>query len=263
MNRPLLYLFCASAVTASSACAPHLATRASRSATPVVIDETLKSLEDPRTQDRITGIVASPQMEAAMGDLAASFMRGALTDSETTAHVQALTAALTQAIVEAVHAEALRLGPELRAALRRTVTEMVAAATHEATLQLSEDLPNRLAPAVRSSVATELVAPDLQNALESTSRGIARQVVAGSHEALFADRDQLESPGVLYRASRLIRVATWALLFAMLSGAIVLTTWIRKLRRQAKAPVMVNTSRKGRSAPRSRTGSSRLRSSRW
>jgi hypothetical protein len=232
-----LHLLGGLAIASGCACAPVVrgtAKEASRTATPIVVDETLKTLEDERTRERIAAIVGSPEIQKTMGELASSLMRGTLDDPETTARIERVTAALTRTLIETVRAEMSSVTPEIRETVRRAVTAMVADATREVSLVLAEEIPGRLAPAVRSTVATQLEDPELRSALSSTTRAIAKEALIGSQQAMAEQtRSSREGQGVLGRASRLLKTVNVGFVFAMGAATIMLTAWLWRRRRNS------------------------------
>ncbi|MCY0988874.1 hypothetical protein OV203_17185 [Nannocystis sp. ILAH1] len=156
-----------------------------RRAVPAGIDETLNTLEDPRTQKRIEGLLDLPEVQKAARDLAGQVAAGAfdgLTDDQRLAKVRQVSEDYVGALSKAV-GQGLRedVSPALVDTTRQAVEQAIHAALSPATRQgaanmaealtrrtlttLSEGLRDELGPATQT-VLERNVGPALQRVVE-------------------------------------------------------------------------------------------------
>lgn len=147
MNRAMVVLLAVAlggpalgCASATRSVAKQAAGAAPKTAVPSVVDETLKAVEDPRTQERIGKVVDSPAVRKAMQSAGAAFTRGAI-------------AGISD----------------------KTVGGLTDGAMRTAMRSAADEIPVSLAPAMRHAIATELRSPELRDALADTVAAVARE----------------------------------------------------------------------------------------
>jgi hypothetical protein len=190
------------AVFAAMACVGCTATvrSASRAAVPVVVDESLGAFEDPHNRERLEQILGSPEMQGAIQETAHALVRGAL-ESGTDAHLQDLTAELTDTVAEAlardlrdriIPASVNAMRESLRGALtaddQRNMLALVdgaiAQATASAIRSASVELPRSLVPAIRTAFIESLNDPGLHAAIAGMAGDATRSALVSSRDVL-------------------------------------------------------------------------------
>jgi hypothetical protein len=169
---------CAGALQRAAAEAPRVAT-------PVVIDETLKAFEGEPNRRRVAAILATPEMQQAIGELGSAFGDGAasnLADEAAQAHVEEFAKRLTEVITRAMAGEVLTAVNQ--GAVQDTVRGLVATATEQATRTLAMEITTTLAPAIQAAVADGLRSPDMNDALRETTRTLSREAVVATQGAV-------------------------------------------------------------------------------
>src|SRR5262249_38654672 len=114
----LLLSSCASRARSFAADAPRLAI-------PATVDEGLKAGEDESTRNRLELVLASPEIQQAIEEVAKAAAKGALdglSSEETNERLASLTRTLVPAVVEALRAE---LASNDERAIRDTATTVV------------------------------------------------------------------------------------------------------------------------------------------
>ncbi len=173
-----------------------------RIATPVVIDESIHSLEDPAVRERIARIMGTPEMQRAFRDAAAAAVTGGageLARSDVDARAEALADAVAKGLVRSASAE----------------------------------IPRTLAPAVRQAVVESLRAPDLRDALRDTTGDIVRATLVGTRDVLTEMEEERDRAGPV---QKLVNLIQWSWVIAVLLGAAVavLAVWTTRLFGKAK-----------------------------
>ncbi len=213
--RTALALAFATAGLAGAGCAGTVrsaSTLASQAATPVVIDESLASFEDPANQARIERIVGSPEMQRAIQETARAAVEGALqtghagsgsleqTVSDSTARItdalaETLAADVRDKIVPAA-AEGMRA--ELRAglsdedsrAMQRTIELAVARATSASLRSAADEFPRSVAPVMRAAIVESLEAPEFHRAVASIISDATRSALLSSRDIIEEIREE-------------------------------------------------------------------------
>lgn len=224
-------------------------TEVPRAATPVVIDETLRMLEDPETRKRIAAVLASPEVKASIEDLASTFTNGALegmTTEEAKAHLEKLAgtvattfsraagkgieAEVAPAIHRAVRASlAEALGPEQRKAIADQVSNATVAVTRDVSRTLGAELP----PAMMKAIALELQRPETRERLGLATERTAKNVILGSADAVREIQVESGAPSLRQRLTRaLVALAGVSVLLGAV--AVGLGAWIHAVQRRAK-----------------------------
>ncbi len=224
-----------------------------RAATPVVVDEGLKSLEDEKNQLRLAALLATPEMQDALRGLAATFARGAVSDMTSAEGSQQLAAATTviadalfRAMEQRIATEGVALASSLsraalgeaftpanRRAMAATIASMTTTATRAAMRAAADEIPTTLGPAVRASISNELRSPDLNEAMASTARTVAREAIFGSRDALSNLQSREQGPTLQQRAMRVL-TTTWVLAFLLGAIALGLLVWLQALRARTR-----------------------------
>lgn len=214
---------------ASTGCAPAIE-RASknvpRSATPVVIDESIKALEDQHTRERLEKVMATPELQQTIRELASATVPGVLDgldSDESKARIQDFSKALAAALVEelrpAMHdAVQQALSKDVQVQLDRMVSEMASQATHSVMQTAATDVPTTLSPAMRAALAENLGAPEVRNAAAATAHDVAKSALLGSREAIIqVQQAQERTEGPVQRLARFLdRVGILLAIFSVL-----------------------------------------------
>jgi hypothetical protein len=184
VRRAVLALAIACAGTGVASCATAIrsgGSEAAKGATSAVTHESLKELEDPQVRARVAAVLATPEMQRALGELSAGLSRGVvagLSSEQLSAHIDGLTTRFTQSLFTA-----LGKGfdsPQTQEKLDRFANAVVAA-TMKA---VGTEIPDSIAPAVQKAMTDMLRSPEFKAALGETVRTIAHDAVVGSNEAL-------------------------------------------------------------------------------
>lgn len=235
-------------IASTAGCLPsiHSATQdAARAGTPVVVDKTLESAEDPATRARVAALLATPEMRQATQELAAGLAEGAargLSSAESEAAVDAMVDRFTRAAAASLARSIdTEMAPVIARATRRAVGEALEEAStpeHRAALvALSAQV---MTESLRAAFTA--MKPELRDALRSQEaqesiRFVAKQAVLGSNDALtdLAEkkaRDQ--GGGPLGSLLGFFFARSW--LLALLTAAVVLGVplgWLLRERRRA------------------------------
>jgi hypothetical protein len=248
--RRLLLMAVLLLTTSCRATVRSAATEAPRAAVPVVVDETLRAAEDLRTRERVARVLATPEVHQAIAELARAAVAAALESASTTEseHVAELTNVVTRAIARTIGEEimpAIMTGardpssatvwPDQRV-IQRAVASVAAESTSAALRAAAKEIPTTVGPAVRESLARELRAPDLRDALASLIDDATRQVLVSSRDVVAsaaAEDAAAGKPGLLQRIRRWLTLS-WVLAFALGVAAVALGAWILRMRRRTK-----------------------------
>ena len=155
---------------------------------PVVVDESLRSFEDPRNRERFEQILGSPEMQGAIQETARALVEGALEPGDRASTSQSVTDSMADVLArdirdrilpadrrrDARFAERrlLAAGPAGHAAL--SSTRPWRRATAAAIRSASAELPSTLAPAMRGALVDSLNSPELHAAVVRVSRPTRR-----------------------------------------------------------------------------------------
>jgi hypothetical protein len=257
----LLLLLVATLVPGCGATVRSAATEAPRIAVPIAIDETVKSLEDVAMRERIARVVATPEVQRMVRDVAASAVSGVLggasseVESERFARLVAqMTVVVSQAVAHLLRDEVASRPEDIRDAKRAfeaVVSEAVSHATRAELRTAAEEIPQTLGPAVGKSLATELESPALRKALASTVAEVMSQAVAQTQ----ANTKAAGMPTLADRLGR-VRELAWAFTIALGACAVALLAWGLRIRRRTKrfqaAVVRVLSSPEGIADPANR-----------
>lgn len=232
---PLLALF---VLLFSAGCGPVIdqaSARAPRAATPVVMDESLKAMEDARTRERVAALMATPELQQTLRELGAAVGPGVLdglSTEESKARIDALAKDLVTAVVRAMVAETKTVTHEAIAAIsepevQRTLDQMVAmmakSATHSAIRAAADDIPTTLSPAIRKVLADSVSSPEMRAAASLAAHDIAQGAVFGSRDAVTEmDQKKPVDGGLVERITGMLVKAGWAvvLISALVVGLV-------------------------------------------
>ena len=184
----------------------NAAVQVPRAAVPVIVDESLRSFEEPENRARLMHIAGTPEMQQAIRETA-------------------------QAAVEGVVANA-HLTREQRAALVRDLDEAVASATGAALARATNEMPTTLGPALNESLSTALESPRLNRAIEQSTAGATRAALVTSRDVIEQMHDE-ENFGFFGRIRWLLFVGGGALFF-LGAATSALAAWALQLRRRAR-----------------------------
>jgi hypothetical protein len=224
---------CAWAVglTACAGSVRSASVNASRAATPVIVDESLASFEDPENRERFRAIVGTPEMQAAIRETAQGLVQGALApNGETQGRAAALAAQMTDAVadelardipekLEPASVEAVQkalgeaLTPEAQRSLRAAVTVLLDDATRTALRSLADEMPKTIGPAIRATIVQSLNSPDLRAALTGSAADATRAALMESRDVIRELRQEDDGPiaRLVTRVQRMLYTAVLAL----------------------------------------------------
>jgi len=228
------------------------------SATPVLamdpLEATIARLQDQHTRQQFAEVMATPEMQRAMGEMSSAVAKGValgLSNEEMMGRFEKMSRQMTTVMADSL---ARRMKDDMAPASAAVAAAAVEAAMHAAMRTASEDLPVTLVPAMRRALtealgpAMEAVlrdhvgrglttlasAPEFHAALGSTGRSLAREVVYGTNEA-FAELERRDAnQGLLARAARLFATAGW-LGWAIAVVVVLLAAWLAVRRFQSRS----------------------------
>jgi hypothetical protein len=170
------------------------------------MDQGLVTLEDVRTRQRVAEVMASPEVQNAIRDIAAGFtngITGSLTNEETVQRLTALTRAITstaaRAAVDVALSEVTSTANQRR--LEKMAEATATAATRAAVREMSADM---------AGVAGGLGA-DARGALASVAFEVARQAVLGTNQGMADLEQHKKKTGSLARLSGMLLEFSWLL----------------------------------------------------
>jgi hypothetical protein len=237
----LLIAGCGATVRSAAYEGPHIAV-------PIAVDETLRSLEDPVTRERVARVLATPEMQRAVREVAAAAMDEALAKSsseEANARldevVGRVTAAFSRALLEVLRGElAGEIGsPEYVAAERRIERDLsnaVAGATRSALRTAADEIPETVGPSVRKALVTELQSPELRAALAVTVAEITRQALLTSRDViveLHREAAEAGKPSMFPVLGQMVTLA-WSATLVLAAALLILLAWALQMRRRTK-----------------------------
>lgn len=237
---------------AAVGCAPafqRAGTDLSREATPIVIDESVKSLEDAEMRKRIAAIMASPEVRAAVESLTDDIASGtlsALEKKEIAARLDPLASAMVAALsrelgkgIEHDIAPAIRraiaasLSDALSPEQQKAIASAVSSTSISVTRDVAKTLGAELLPALIKSLGTELQRPELRDKLAGATEEASKNVILGTASAVQEIQARSGAPTL---RDRLSRALTAVVVVSALSGAVLvgLLAFTLSLRRRAK-----------------------------
>jgi hypothetical protein len=196
---PLVLIACAPTVRSASE-------QAVKGAAPAAADAGLSILEDQRTRQRLAEVLATPEMQQAMGELSAGLSDGVvkrLGSDEMAVHTTKLVDQFTRAFMTAFGQSMRELTPP-GGALEERADRLASTIAASVTRSMAREIPQSLAPALHRAIADDLgpamgevmhkdmapgfaamlKSPDVQSALAETTHEVARQAVLGSNMGL-------------------------------------------------------------------------------
>ena len=224
-----------------ASCGPLLTSnvaKATRTAAPVAVDETLKTFDDPATRQRVAHLMGTPEMQQAIGELGAAASQGAIEDATST-QTQERLSHLTTRLTEAFSRALAQGMAEQQQKLSDSVDTVAANATHAAMNTAATDMRESFGPAVRESVVAALQSPDLRAALDETVSHATTSAAAALHGGEAPERPLLQ------RLQNLVTFA-WLLAVGCAIGVAVLFVhalrgrWRAEARRRAVAEELVS-----------------------
>ncbi len=232
---------CGATVRSAAYEVPHIAV-------PITVDETLRSLEDPVTRERFARILATPEMQRAVREVAAAAMDEALAKSsseEANARldevVGRVTAAFSRALLEVLRGElAGAIGsPEyvaLERRIERDLSSAVAGATRSALRTAADELPETIGPSVRKALVTELQSPELRTALAVTVAEITRQALLTSRDVIIEMQREAAKAGrpSMFDALGQMVTLAWSAILVLAAALLILLAWALQMRRRTK-----------------------------
>jgi hypothetical protein len=218
-----------------------------RIAVPIMIDETLRSFEDPATRERVARVLATPEMRRAIQEVTAAAMDGALAkssseqvDARLDEIVGRLTAAFSRALLEVLRGELGGIGsPEYVAAehrIEQDLSNAVAGATRSALRTAADEIPETVGPSVRKALVNELQSPELRAALAVTVAEISRQAIGSSRDVIIEmQREAAKAgrPSVFDQLGQMVTLA-WGATLVLGAALLALLAWVLQTRRRTK-----------------------------
>jgi hypothetical protein len=221
---------------------------------PAVVDESLRSFEDPATRARLARIVGSPEIQQAIEETSQALVVGVL-GADVGERGRAVAAALTAGIADAL-AEAIRekLVPAAAAGLRttlsaiseedkRTLQRALAESVREATLAAlrttAHQLPGAIGPSLRSAMTESLSAPDLRASVSGLASDATRSALLSSRDVLLQlheDNDVFGAAIIDHLLDRLRSLLVVAIVATFASGVLVGVLGIAFARRRRPRP---------------------------
>jgi hypothetical protein len=255
MNRniPFIHLRLAGAVVLLvaglvSGCGVPVIKEATKQATAGAMEQGLGAFEEERMRQRVADIVASPEMQKAMRDIAAGFtngVTGSLTNEETVKRISVLTNVVATTAARAAVDSALAelVSPSNEKRMEEMAVSTATAATRAAMQEMNAQvvasmetfgpgLRTALSEDVASGVRDVLTRPELQQALAATAFELARQVVLGTNQGTADLEQRHKKVGTVAKITGLLAEASW-LLPVLLAGALAtIVVLIVRMRRQ-------------------------------
>jgi hypothetical protein len=194
-------------VVLSCGCAIPAIREAGKQVTAGAVDQGLVALEDVRTRQRVAEVMASPEVQDAMRDIATGFtngMIGAMTTDEAlkrfTFLTKALAATATRAAVDMALSEITSTANQRR--LEEMAETAATAATRAAMREMGADMAGMMAGGLGS---------EARGALASAAFEVARQAVLGSNQGMADLEQHKKKTGSLARLSGMLLEFSWLL----------------------------------------------------
>jgi hypothetical protein len=175
------------------------ATNIKRAAIPVLVDESLNSLEDAKTRERIQGILATPEMQQTVRQTAASATHG-------------VVAGVT----------------EEQKTIARAIDDVVASSTRTAARNAAAAFPETLAPVARQTLVSTLTSPDVRTALDGLTAEATRTALLTSRD-VFREMHEEQWPALVSKLQWLL-VGTLVAIFVLGALAGGLLAWALRAR---------------------------------
>lgn len=162
-----------------------------RIAVPIAVDETLKTLEDAQTRERVARVMATPEMQRAVQDFGVAMVRGALesgTEPAAREQLRRLAAGLaddfTRTLADQLTREVI---PAARASLTQPLSPEEEERLHALTKGVADEFSHALGleltreviPAARASLVGPL-SPEQEKALDKTLSTVAGDMTRAS-----------------------------------------------------------------------------------
>ncbi|HMJ50521.1 MAG TPA: hypothetical protein VK540_00540 [Polyangiaceae bacterium] len=220
----------------------------------------MSRLEDPRARQQFADVMATAEMQRAMGEMSSALAKGlalGLSNDEMVAQLEQMSRRMTETMAESL---ARRMKNDVAPASAAVAAAAVEAAMHAAIRTAADELPVALAPAMRQALTESLgpameavlrenvgrgltavaSAPEFHAALGVTGRSLAREVVFGTNDALAELEERQSSRGLLARVTRLFASAGW-LGWAIAAAVLLIATWwgVRRLQSRSLSKLAV------------------------
>jgi hypothetical protein len=233
----ILYLLSLSSLAGCGATVRSAASEGSRAAVPIVIDESVKSMEDAAMRERIARVMGTPEMQQVIRQIAASATAGALDEAATGRESDRLarvggtvTKAISRALVQVITEEVVT-EPNYRVAWQKFedgVSHTTTLATKAALRAAAEEIPHTLGPAIGNSLATELESPELRTALSTAVADSTKAALSGVRQQIIEIREPKKPgkppPTLMQRLGNALMEA-WLIAFLLGAGVIALIAW--------------------------------------
>jgi hypothetical protein len=209
-------------------CAIPAIREAGKQVTAGAVDQGLVALEDVRTRQRVAEVMASPEVQDAMRDIAAGFtngMTGAMTTDEAlkrfTFLTKALAATATRAAVDVALSEVTSTVNQRR--LEEMAEATATVATRAAMREMGADMAG-----MAGGLGSEA-----RGALASAAFEVARQAVLGSNQGMADLEQHKKKTGSLARLSGMLLEFSW--LLPILLAVCIATIVVLLVRSRAQA----------------------------
>jgi hypothetical protein len=217
------------ALVLSCGCAMPAIREAGRQVTAVAMDQGLVALEDARTRQRVAEVMASPEVQDAMRDIAVGLtngVTGALTNDDAFKRVTFLTKAIAATAARA--AVDVALSEVTSSVIQRRLEEMA-----EATATVASRAAMREMGAEMAGMAGGLES-NARGALASVAFEVARQAVLGSNQGMADLEQHKEKTGSLARLSGMLFEFSWLLPVLLAVCIVTIVVLVVRSRVQAK-----------------------------
>lgn len=239
----LLWAACACGASIQSA-----AKEVTKGAAPAAVTGGLQALDEPATRARIAELMASPEVQKAVRDLAGAATAGAtkaLTDSQlakrTAELADGIATLATRAAVDAALEQAT--SPVNQRRIEQIAAAAADSAVRNSMRALADELPRTMGPALATAVRSDLapslqalVGPELRNVIAQTAYEVARQAVLGSNAGLAELEQRQTKTGTLARMTGWLSHGGWYLaaaigmVFALFTAIVILFRRTRQIR---------------------------------
>lgn len=240
--------------------------------TPVIVDSSLRELENPQNRQRLEHVLASPDVKTLQQELVADLLDGslaALSEEQRSERVGELTARYTASVMKGFSREVIpQLAPmgtalvqgtmsdENQRAMQRFVGSMVQAsvdpiikkiADAEIARSVSLAMTNELGPAIQQvlrdnlgpGLAQTLASPEMKRAMNDVAHDLGREMVLGVNEGLIKvqQSDVAQDSSLLGSVSSMAHqgaTATKLLPSALAAIVVALVVWVVRLLTQTR-----------------------------
>jgi hypothetical protein len=194
---------------------------ATKGAAPTAVVEGTKALDEQETRATIAHLLASPEIQAAIRDLAGAATQGATQALGDTKHVEQLTNGLVSLVARQAFDAALSeaTSKTSQQQMQQIATSVADSAMRSATRALADELQTTLAPTIAAAIQKNvgpsagalMDAPELRAALAHDAYQMAHEAVLGSNAAL-AELERKNKKTGLARISSWLGDSGWLLL---------------------------------------------------